>query len=304
MQRIGVGVLVAAAAVVAWITLGPAGEDGDAADAPSVSSAADPFDPIRRTPALVLGRIDREADPLAGGSDDPVADAGSSPEDSAPDPRSTGGGEYGMTGGGGQGPSRPTAEGRRPIDTADPASAPTNPLAPPAELPADAPSDGSDPGTAPVDPAELTDVEAQVAKLAEEQGLVDPSEADTWAKALPVALDAAKAANARLHLMTVVPEVAVPTLMQAGPYDYEAKLVPVAEAALDQFVREHVPGDVDTHRIVAYGSIYREILRVAAAIPADLIVMAAHRPQPGDFLIGSNAERVSRRARCTVTLVR
>ena len=183
MQRIGVGVLVAAAAVVAWITLGPAGEDGDAADAPSVSSAADPFDPIRRTPALVLGRIDREADPLAGGSDDPVADAGSSPEDSAPDPRSTGGGEYGMTGGGGQGPSRTPAEGRRPIDTADPASPPTNPLAPPAELPADAPSDGSDPGTAPVDPAELTDVEAQVAKLAEEQGLVDPSEADTWAKA-------------------------------------------------------------------------------------------------------------------------
>jgi universal stress protein F len=43
---------------------------------------------------------------------------------------------------------------------------------------------------------------------------------------------------------------------------------------------------------------------VAAELPADLIVMAAHRPQPGDFLIGSNAERVSRRARCTVMLVR
>lgn len=133
---------------------------------------------------------------------------------------------------------------------------------------------------------------------------VDLEHADTWAKALPVALDSAKAANARLHVMTVVPEVAVPTLMQAGPYDYEAKLVPAAKAALDQFVREHVPGDLDTHQLVAYGSVYREILRVAAAIPADLIVMAAHRPQPGDFLIGSNAERVSRRAGCTVMLVR
>jgi hypothetical protein len=183
MQRIGVGVLVAAAAVVAWITLGPAGEEGDAADAPSVSSAADPFDPIRRAPALVLGRIDREADPLAGGSDDPVADAGSSPEDSAPDPRSTGGGEYGMTGGGGEGPSRPTAEGRPPTNTADPASAPINPLAPPADLPSDAPSDASDPGAAPVNPAELADLEANAARYAEQLGLIDEQALDARARA-------------------------------------------------------------------------------------------------------------------------
>ena len=133
---------------------------------------------------------------------------------------------------------------------------------------------------------------------------VDLGHADSWHKALPVALDAAKAAKSKLHVMTVVPEVAVPALMQTGPYDYETKLVPVAKAALDQFVREQVPSDVDVQQHVTYGGIYREILRVAAEIPADLIVMAAHRPQPGDFLIGSNAERVSRRAGCTVMLVR
>ena len=33
--------------------------------------------------------------------------------------------------------------------------------------------------------------------------------------------------------MTVVPEVAVPALMQAGPFDYEAKLVPETKQALD-----------------------------------------------------------------------
>jgi nucleotide-binding universal stress UspA family protein len=133
---------------------------------------------------------------------------------------------------------------------------------------------------------------------------VDLEHMDTWVKALPVALDSAKASGARLHVMTVVPEVAVPALMQTGPYDYEARLVPAAKFALDQFVREHVPADAQGSGIVAYGSIYREILRVAEEIPADLIVMAAHRPQPGDFLIGSNAERVSRRATCSVTLVR
>ena len=133
---------------------------------------------------------------------------------------------------------------------------------------------------------------------------VDLEHADSWLKALPVALEAAKASVAQLHVLTVVPEVAVPALMQVGPLDYEAQLVPKAKAALDQFVRERVPAGVAVHPIVAYGSVYKEILRVAAEIRADLIVMAAHRPQPGDFLIGSNAERVSRRAHCTVVLVR
>ena len=71
-----------------------------------------------------------------------------------------------------------------------------------------------------------------------------------------------------------------------------------------EFVRARVSAEVPVHPIVAYGSVYKEILRVAAGLPADLIVMAAHRPQPGDFLIGSNAERVARRAPCSVLLVR
>jgi nucleotide-binding universal stress UspA family protein len=133
---------------------------------------------------------------------------------------------------------------------------------------------------------------------------VDLAHADSWQKALPLAVEEAKRAGARLHVMTVVPEVAVPALMQAGPFDYEAQLLPKAKATLEEFARTHVPTDVPVHPIVAYGRVYQEILRTAAAIPADLIVLAAHRPQPGDFLIGSNAERVSRRAPCSVLLVR
>lgn len=133
---------------------------------------------------------------------------------------------------------------------------------------------------------------------------VDLEHEESWRKALPVALDAAKAPGARLHVMTVVPEVAVPALMQAGPYDFETKLVPETRSALDRFLQKELATGTQAHPIVTYGSVYKEILRVAAEIPADLIVMAAHRPQAADFLIGSNAERVSRRARCTVMLVR
>jgi nucleotide-binding universal stress UspA family protein len=55
---------------------------------------------------------------------------------------------------------------------------------------------------------------------------VDLQHAVSWRRALPVALDLAQRSGARLHVMTVVPEVAVPALMQAGPFDYEAQLVP------------------------------------------------------------------------------
>jgi nucleotide-binding universal stress UspA family protein len=133
---------------------------------------------------------------------------------------------------------------------------------------------------------------------------VDLEHFASWERALPVALHEAKASGTQLHVLTVLPEVAVPALMQVGPFDYEAQLVPKARAALEQFVRERVPAGVPVRPIATYGSVYKEILRIAAEIPADLIVMAAHRPQPGDFLIGSNAERVSRRAHCSVMLVR
>jgi nucleotide-binding universal stress UspA family protein len=81
----------------------------------------------------------------------------------------------------------------------------------------------------------------------------------------------------------MVPGVAVPALMQAGPLDYEAKLLPETGTALERFVRDHVPAGVPAHQLVTYGSIYREILRVSAELPANLIVMAAHRPGSGTF---------------------
>ncbi|MES2700112.1 MAG: universal stress protein [Pseudomonadota bacterium] len=46
------------------------------------------------------------------------------------------------------------------------------------------------------------------------------------------------------------------------------------------------------------------MLEIASTIEADLIVLASHRPQMKDFLIGENAERVVRHARLSVMVVR
>ena len=54
----------------------------------------------------------------------------------------------------------------------------------------------------------------------------------------------------------------------------------------------------------AYGSIYREVLKVAGEFGCDLIVLASHRPEITDYILGPNAERVVRHAEQSVMVVR
>jgi nucleotide-binding universal stress UspA family protein len=55
---------------------------------------------------------------------------------------------------------------------------------------------------------------------------------------------------------------------------------------------------------VTTGRVFRGILDVAEQEKADLIVLASHRPDLRDLLIGENAERIVRHARCSVLVVR
>src|SRR5271167_3236762 len=51
-------------------------------------------------------------------------------------------------------------------------------------------------------------------------------------------------------------------------------------------------------------SIYAEILAVAESAAADLVVVGSHRPAMKDYLLGTNASRVVRHARCSVLVAR
>lgn len=58
------------------------------------------------------------------------------------------------------------------------------------------------------------------------------------------------------------------------------------------------------HVCVRHGPIYREILAQAEADDADLIIIGCHKPGAADFLLGSNAARVSQHAACSVYVMR
>ena len=133
---------------------------------------------------------------------------------------------------------------------------------------------------------------------------IDVTTESTWKKPLPTAVEYAKSFGARLHIMTVVPDYGMSIVGQYFPDGFEHQALEHARNALHEFSRDHVPESVQVQHIVAHGRIYREVLRIADEIKADLIVMAAHRPEAGSALLGSNAERVVRHATQSVLVVR
>lgn len=132
---------------------------------------------------------------------------------------------------------------------------------------------------------------------------IDLSQPSSWEKAIPVAARLGQAFGARLHVTTVVRDIDAIWKSQYSLLSYES-IVSDAEKRLASIVAESFPKELKVERSVGQGSVYAEILRTAKKAGADLIVMASHRPEMKDYLIGPNAAKVVRHADCSVLVVR
>jgi len=135
---------------------------------------------------------------------------------------------------------------------------------------------------------------------------LDLYEESSWRKTLPTAIDHARNCGAQLHVLTVVPDdhFKMTIVAQLISEDHEQQIVDDAKQRLSAILEQHGPTDLAIHQAVRRGSIYKEILRYARDTEADLVIMAAHRPEMTDFLLGSNADQVVRHADCSVWIVR
>lgn len=133
---------------------------------------------------------------------------------------------------------------------------------------------------------------------------VDLGQESSWNKALPSAVELARANSAQLHVMTVLPEFGLPMVSVNFPADYEQKALAGVSEALAEFIRRHVPEGIAVKSHVAHGTIYSEIIAAADKLGCDLIVISSHRPEMRDYLIGPNAARVVRHAKQSVFVVR
>ncbi|HHB81325.1 MAG TPA: universal stress protein, partial [Aliiroseovarius sp.] len=86
--------------------------------------------------------------------------------------------------------------------------------------------------------------------------------------------------------------------------DFSQNAAQEARANLDTFLSSHIPEDVKAEGHVLHGPIYKEIIAAADSVKADIIVMASHRPEMQDYLLGPNAARVVRHAPQSVMVVR
>ncbi len=135
---------------------------------------------------------------------------------------------------------------------------------------------------------------------------IDLNDPSSWRKTLPVTLELVEKFGCKLHVMTVVPTYGMSMVAGFFPEDFEKKALQAADKHLHEWTRQHVPDGIPVQHVVAHGTVYEEIIETRKTLgdAVDLIVMASHRPDLKDYLIGPNAARVVRHSQVSVLIVR
>ena len=133
---------------------------------------------------------------------------------------------------------------------------------------------------------------------------IDLNDETSCRKPLLSAAERARTFGARHHILTVVREVEAILQASAVPLGYEL-VTSDLENRIAALIRRVNASDLSPNVLVKHGaSIYAEILGVAEEAEADLVVVGSHRPAMKDYLLGTNAARVVRHARCSVLVAR
>ena len=133
---------------------------------------------------------------------------------------------------------------------------------------------------------------------------VDLGDKSSWEKAAPEAVALAKQNGAKIHVLTVIPDFGMAVVGSFFPSNYAEQALQSASEKLVALASEIIPDDLLAKTHTAYGSAYEEIISTAKEQGCDLIVMASHRPEMSDYLLGPNAARVVRHAEQSVMIVR
>lgn len=141
---------------------------------------------------------------------------------------------------------------------------------------------------------------------------IDLGDLPTMEKVIAAAVMQAKFDNARLVVMTVVPDIIAGLDWRyairgetGGSEEFDMKKI-VSEALqrLNEIVADRVPDGMQVETVARRGTVYEQVLEVAEEMGVDQIVIGAHRPALSDFLLGPNTARIVRHAHCSVNVIR
>ncbi len=120
---------------------------------------------------------------------------------------------------------------------------------------------------------------------------------------LRAAADIANTHRSQVHLLNVVP--AAPAVVSRFlPENYEKMASREIEKDLAALATTVDLAKGAAASSVRFGDIYQEILAHADNIGADLIIVASHKPDIGDYLLGTTASRIVRHASCSALVIR
>jgi nucleotide-binding universal stress UspA family protein len=132
---------------------------------------------------------------------------------------------------------------------------------------------------------------------------IDLATEASWKRPLELAVELARNGGV-VHVMSVLPDFGMSVVGSYFDKDFEGAALMDMSAQIKSWVSRNVPEGVKAEAHVAHGSIYHEIMRLADKLGCDAIVLAAHRPELRDYLLGPNAARVVRHAKQSVLVVR
>ena len=135
---------------------------------------------------------------------------------------------------------------------------------------------------------------------------VDVSNGDDDMNTIQAAARLAKLDDAQLDVIAVVPDFGI---SQVGSYftkDHHNTMLAEAKEALNALVTKALDAKQNekVRHIVATGRAYEEVLNLAEKAKSELIVVGAHDSALTDYLLGPNAARIVRHAKCSVFVVR
>ncbi len=135
---------------------------------------------------------------------------------------------------------------------------------------------------------------------------IDVSDAQRDDAVIRTAHRMAQAENTTLDVVTVVPDFGKSLVGSFFEDDHHSNMVTATKEALNAVVAVAIGEEANKNvrHIVATGTAYEEVLNLAETAGSSLIVIGAHKPDFKDYLLGPNAARVVRHARCSVFVVR
>lgn len=135
---------------------------------------------------------------------------------------------------------------------------------------------------------------------------IDISDNKDDGNVLKVAKQMADQAGVSLDVVTVVPDYGKSMVGSFFESDHHTKLVDTFKVSLEETVTAALGSAAGkkVRHIVATGTAYEEVLKLAKTAKSSLIVIGAHKPDFKDYLLGPNAARVVRHSQCSVYVVR